>query len=256
MVSMQLNNALVEIVDAKSFAAAVADEIVASVNEAVSENGKCFLALAGGSTPSATYRLLSRPPRVKEFPWNKTYFFWGDERWAPQDSAQSNYHMTMETLFSGGHTPTRNIFPIDTSLKSPANAAAAYSKLISSQLASSADGIPIFDVLLLGLGNDGHTASLFPGFPALKSTDICLATDRPDGLQAVTLGRSVLCHARRVIFLVAGEDKAEMVQKVLEQNMAYQQAPAALYREMDGRVIWFLDTAAAKNLEKRQTESA
>jgi 6-phosphogluconolactonase len=245
---------LIEIVDSRSFGAALADEIVMLIQDSIDEHGTCCIALAGGSTPSSTYRLLGRPPHAQEIDWSKVHLFWGDERWVKQDDTQSNYRMTRETLIDHVSIPAENVHAVNTLADSPEEAANEYAATIQSVARTDEAGLSIFDLVLLGIGDDGHTASLFPGSPALSvgEKEICVATTRPDGAVRITLTPAVLKAAKNVVFMVSGESKAEVIQTVLEGPQDIEQFPATLFRSMTGRVAWFVDTAAAKRLEKEQ----
>lgn len=246
---------LIEIVQSRSFGAALADEIVMLIQDSIDEFGKCCIALAGGSTPSSTYRLLGRPPHAQDIDWSCVHLFWGDERWVKQDDTQSNYRMTRETLIDHVSIPSENVHPVNTLADTPEIAAQEYAETIRTVTRTNADGQSVFDLVLLGIGDDGHTASLFPGSPALSvgEKEVCVATTRPDGAVRITLTPAILRAAQNVVFMVAGDSKAEVIQNVLEGPENIDEYPATLYRSMSGRVAWFLDTAAAKRLEKEQT---
>lgn len=246
-----MNKPAIEIVATRSFSSAVADELVMLIRDAIDEHGKCTIALAGGSTPGSTYRLLSRQPYVSDIDWANVYLFWGDERWVGHDDTQSNYRMSRETLIDQVPIPEANIFPVDTTAASPEAAAEAYSKVIRNTVRTDGDSVA-FDLILLGIGDDGHTASLFPHSPVLSVPDseICVATTRPDGATRITLTPGVLKAASQVVFLVSGETKAGVVQKILQGPQNIEELPASLYHSMTGSVSWFLDTAAATRLEK------
>jgi 6-phosphogluconolactonase len=201
-----MSKANIEIIDEKSFSTAVAEEIVATINDCINERGKCSLSLSGGSTPSAIYRLLSRPPLIKEVNWAKVLIFFGDERWVDKESKNSNYLMIQETLLNNVKIPKNNISPINYSLTSAEESAKEYESIMKSTLSCDANGVPIFDIVLLGVGEDGHTASIFPGDEVALGTDrICVSAKRPDGLEAVTMTAKILKNARNVIFILKGQ---------------------------------------------------
>jgi len=246
----------IEISATRSFASAVADEVVVSIQDSIGDHGQCTIALAGGGTPSAMYRLLGRPPRVNDIEWDKVKLFWGDERWVSHDNDQSNYRMTRETLIASTVIPDTNVFPVNTGLSSIEAAVKDYNETIRQNVSPNSEGIPSFDLVLLGVGTDGHTASLFPGSDSLSASDqiSCVATQRPDGLDRISLTPSIFRNAKNVIFMISGEDKAEIVHHILEEDHSISEYPAMLYREMKGKVTWFVDTAAAKKLEREQEE--
>jgi 6-phosphogluconolactonase len=246
-------NVSVEIVDQKSFAGVVADEIVASITDSIHDHGRCLIALCGGGTPSNIYRLLARPPRVSDIEWDKVHIFWGDERWVPADHNRSNFRMTQETLLSHINIPAKNIHPVDTSLASAKKSAQVYEEEIRKTAGIKDKEIPVFDLVLLGLGEDGHTASLFPGSKAIageKKGVIACAVKHPDGDESrVTLAPGVLFSARQILFLVKGEGKSEILKKTLEGEEKVAEIPAQLYRKVSDNVTWFVDSAAATQLE-------
>ncbi len=242
----------VELVEPKLFAGVVADEIVASIQEAIQERGRCSVALAGGGTPSAIYRCLARPPRVSDVAWEKVSLFLGDERWVPADDNQSNFKMVSETLLSQITEAAPKAYPVDTSLPTPARGAEDYAKKIQSALGAGPNGLPVFDLVLLGIGEDGHTASLFPGSKALSDrTSIALAVQHPgDDRYRVTLGAGLLFGGRKILFMAKGEEKADIIKRVIEGDEPIEQLPACLYRNAAGQVTFFLDSSAGLKLNR------
>ncbi|MBN8551109.1 MAG: 6-phosphogluconolactonase [Deltaproteobacteria bacterium] len=243
----------VEVIEPKLFAGAVADEIVASVRDVVDEHGRCSIVLAGGSTPSSIYRMLTKPPRVEDVDWAKITMYWGDERWVPHTDNMSNFKMTQETLLSQLPSPGPQIFPVNTALSSPEAGAEAYSKTIATQEKLAAGQMPVFDIVLLGVGEDGHTASLFPKSEIIAkgSTRIAEAVKHPeDGKVRITLTPEALFKARHVFFIVKGDGKADVVKRVLEGNDPVLDVPARLYQQAADRVTFFLDSGAAQRLSK------
>jgi 6-phosphogluconolactonase len=242
---------VLEIVDPKSFAAAVADEIVASVTESIHDHGVCSIALAGGGTPSGIYRVLARPPRVSEIEWAQVHIFWGDERWFDIQDNRSNYRMAHETLLSQISIPEENVHRVKTELPSAEDGAADYERQIKEIVTVDDEGIPIFDLILLGVGEDGHTASIFPGDrQILSAPGMCAAVKNPASEEErITLLPRVIARARQILFLVSGGDKAEIISRVLEGG-EQPELPAQIYRQAEGRVTWFIDSAAAKHLQR------
>lgn len=243
-------NSHLEIVESKLYAGAVADEIMACIDEAISERGRCLIALAGGSTPGAIYRTLTKPPRVDGVAWDKVSLFWGDERWVAKDDNQSNFRMVQETLLSqiGGAGP--KVFAVDTSLASPEKAALAYHQLLSKELGPQG----AFDLVLLGIGEDGHTASIFPKSPVFSGGDnsLCRAVLHPEeNKPRITLTPTALLSARRILFLAKGEAKAEIVHRVLEGSEDPSILPARYFISRGKRVDVFLDSEASTKLSKR-----
>lgn len=245
--------ASIEVIEPRLFAGAVSDEIVASVREAIAERGRCSIVLAGGSTPGSIYRALSKPPRVEEVEWSAVTLYWGDERWVPHTDNMSNFKMTQETLLSQIPEPKPAFFPVDTSRASPADAAASYGAMIASNEKFVPGTFPTFDIVLLGIGEDGHTASLFPGSPLLEkaSQSLCAAVEHPeDGKPRITLTPPALLAARRIFFIVKGEGKSDVMKRVLEGNESASVLPSRLFLEAGDRVTFFLDSGAAQHLSR------
>lgn len=235
----------VEVVEPKLFTGVVADEIVASVRDSISERGKCSLVLAGGSTPGAIYRLLARPPRVSEVEWDKVDLFWGDERWVPLDHTHSNYRMANETLLSQIPQPKPRIHAVPTNLADAHQGALEYAKTIREIEGSS----PQFDIVLLGIGEDGHTASIFPHSSVIHDCpDLCAAIEHPQGGFRVTMSPQTIFGARKIIFIVKGDSKAETIFKVLGGAASVDELPARLYEPVAQKVTFFLDSGAAQRL--------
>ncbi len=219
----------------------VARHIVARAAEAISANGRFTLALAGGSTPRVVYsRLATRDSRL-ELDWQRTHVLWGDERCVPPDDLRSNYRMAKETLLERVPIPAPQIHRIRGE-DDPEKAAAEYEREIRELLASQG-----LDLVLLGMGEDGHTASLFPGQPAVHETARwVVAVPAPDGtMWRVTLTPAVLNMARNVTFVVSGASKALRLQQVLEGPVTPDVLPAQAIRPTHGRLTWMVDEAAA-----------
>lgn len=260
-----------EIVEAKLFAGVVADEIAQALGEAIEERGSASLVLAGGSTPASVYRALAVPPRIEAVPWSKVRVYLGDERWVPPNDALSNYRMAAETLLNniqarGESARGFSVFPVDTehagtAVGSPEMSARRYEEIIRANERSPAPGsIPEFDLVLLGMGDDGHTASLFPGAHVEAGRLVAVVAHPLDGAQKpggtrITMTSDLLTHARRIFFLVTGEGKASMLKQVLEDDGPEAQYPARLFKRARGAVTFFVDTGAARLLSRR-TETA
>jgi len=247
----------VEVIETKLFAAVVADEIVASVNDSLHDHGRCSLVLAGGKTPSVIYRTLAKPPRVGEIDWQKVLIYWGDERWVPKTDMQSNFKMVSETLLSFLPQPGPQVYPVDTSAPTPQNGAASYSALIAKTLNLQPGQAPIFDVVLLGMGEDGHTASIFPHSELLQQQShpaearICAAVPGPGGEgYRITMVPEVLFSAQRVLFIVRGDNKAAIIKRALEGAEGPLDLPARLFVESKAKVSWFVDSSAAQQLSR------
>jgi 6-phosphogluconolactonase len=233
--------------DAAALSQAAADEIARMIREAVERNGQCAVALAGGSTPRATYSELATGEKsgTRRLPWEKLHVFFSDERMVPPDHPDSNYRMAREALLSRVAIPSANVHPMDTELE-PTVAADRYQETIRKTL-SAEHGTPRFDLILLGMGADGHTASLFPDTKALGDETALVASNWVPRLQThrITFTFPLLNHARQVMFLVAGADKASVVCEVLRPKPGGPQHPAARVQPTQGRLFWLLDEAAA-----------
>jgi 6-phosphogluconolactonase len=233
--------------------AAAAEEIVNAANEAVAERGRFTIALSGGSTPKNLYNLLATNARTT-LPWDRMFFFWGDERHVPPTDADSNYRMTNEMMLSKVPVPPGNVFRIAAENPDAAAAAKAYEETLRKFFQLKEGEIPRFDLILLGMGPDGHTASLFPGTAGLQEKSRLVIANWVEKLKTARLSFTlpVLNAARCVAFLVSGTDKATVLKAVLEENVPGEQYPAKLVHPKDGKLIWFLDRAAASELKLTQ----
>ncbi|MGI6524174.1 MAG: 6-phosphogluconolactonase [Bdellovibrionota bacterium] len=236
-------NAKIETVEPGTFAGVVADEIVASILESVEERGQCSLVLSGGSTPSAVYRLLARPPHEQDIPWDKVHLFIGDDKWD-----NTNFRMVSETLLVHKRCPEANIHRIDTTVANPQAAAATYTQDIKDFFQLKDGDTPVFDVVLLGVGSDGHIASAFPDSTVVHDRESIACAVEHEGIDRITLTPHVLFNGRRILILVKGRDKAEIVQRVLSGEDTAQELPATLYKGANDRVTWFLCSEAAQLL--------
>ena len=227
-----------------------AEEVVHDANAAVKERGRFTIALSGGSTPKSLFNLLATNARTV-FPWDKTLFFWSDERHVPPTDPDSNYHMANEVMLSKVPVPPQNVFRMGAENPEATAVAAEYEKAIQKNFQLEAGAVPVFDLILLGMGPDGHTASLFPGTAALQEKSRLVVANWVEKLKThrLTFTLPVLNAARNVVFLVSGTDKASALKAVLEENVPGEQYPAKLVRPVNGRLIWFVDRAAASGLK-------
>lgn len=235
--------------DAPALMRLAAEELAARAEDAVAVRGRFTLALAGGSTPRALYALLSDPaaPYRARIPWDRAQLLFGDERCVPPDHPDSNYGMAARELLSRVAVPPASVHRMRGEDPDPERAARDYEAELCEVFALGEDERPRFDLVLLGLGPDGHTASLFPGTSALDETARLVAAPFVPRLGAhrLTLTYPVLDAARAVLFLASGADKAERVADVLERGA---DLPAARVRPADGELLWLLDAAAAARL--------
>ena len=229
--------------------AAAAEELVRTGNEAVRQRGRFTIALAGGSTPKSLYNLLATNARTT-LPWDHMFFFWGDERHVPPTDPESNYRMADEAMLSKVPVPPGNVFRVKTENPDAAAAAEDYEKTIRKFFVLEPGQFPRFDLILLGMGPDGHTASLFPGTTALQEKSRLVVANWVEKMKThrISLTLPVLNAARCVTFLVSGTDKAPALKAVLEENVSPEQYPAKLIKPSDGKLIWLIDRAAASQL--------
>lgn len=228
---------------------AAAEEVIRTATDAVKARGRFTIALSGGSTPRNLYTLIAANASAS-LPWDRMFFFWGDERHVPPNDPDSNFLMAKESLLSKVAVPPANIFPIPTENPDASAAAEAYEQTLRKFFALAPDEFPRFDLILLGMGPDGHTASLFPETVALQEKSRLVVANWVEKLKAsrITLTLPVLNAASNVFFLVSGTDKAAVLHEVLEGNAAAEKYPSKLVRPTDGRLIWFVDRAAASEL--------
>ncbi len=230
-----------------------ADLFIQTAKQSIASRGRFMAALAGGSTPEKSYILLSKPDRSAQIDWKRTFLFFGDERFLPLDNPDSNYNMANNALLSHVPIPDSQIFPVNTSLSSVQAAALDYDKTLQRIFQTQLDSNPPrFDLILLGLGDDGHIASLFPGSPSLQERARRVVSSPPGRLpppvDRVTFTYPVLNNARQVVFLAAGARKAEILHTVLDELPGYLSAPASGVIP-DGSLTWLLDKEAAANIQ-------
>jgi 6-phosphogluconolactonase len=240
--------------DVEELMRAAADEVARRADEAVREHGRFAWALSGGSTPRDLYRLLASPPHRDRMPWSAIHVFWGDERHVPPDHPDSNYRMAHEALLSKVPIPPAQVHRIKGEHPDARQAAEDYEQTLRACFQVSAGQRPRFDLILLGLGPEGHTASLFPGTQALHETRRLVVSSWVGKLftERITLTPPVLNNAAGVIFLVSGEEKALALKAVLEGPDEPEQLPAQLIRPAHGRLLWLVDRAAASLLQTGQ----
>jgi 6-phosphogluconolactonase len=233
--------------DAAAVFAAGADRVAASARQAVATRGRFTIALSGGSTPRGLYQQLVAEPRRGAMPWSSTHVFWGDERHVPPTDADSNYRMAVDALLSHAPIPSQQIHRIKAEESDARVAALMYEHDLREVFQIAPGVVPRFDCILLGLGGDGHTASLFPGTAALDVVDrLVVANDVPQmRTDRITLTFPVLNAAALVLFLVEGAGKSEIVPQVFASGARF---PAARVKPASGDLVWMLDRAAAAKL--------
>jgi len=237
--------------DATTLTRRAADEFLKSVNEAIAEKGSFTVALAGGSTPKALYSLLTEDPAYSsKIPWQKMHFFFGDERHAPPDSSESNFHMANQTLFSKGLVKPEQITRIRGEYADTEKAALEYEQALRAYFKLRDGEYPRFDLVLLGMGDEGHTLSLFPGTKALHATNRIVVRNWVGKLytERITLTVPAANQAKRVMFSVTHEDKALALKAVLEGPYEPEQLPAQFIQPVNGSLLWLVDQAAGSKL--------
>lgn len=231
-------------------ARSAAEIFIQLAEESIADHGVFRVALSGGSTPLSLYALLASEPFSERVDWSRTHFFWGDERVVPPDHPDSNFYRARQALFENVPVPEPNIFRIPAELR-PEQAAELYEEVLLRYF-SNVEEEEIrerarFDLALLGMGDDGHTASLFPGTPAIHEETRWVAAQWVDKLAAwrITLTPAILNRAAQVLFLVAGEGKSYTLQRVLYGSYQPDRYPAQAIQPEDGEVRWLVDEPAA-----------
>ncbi len=226
----------------------VGEAFVAAGRRRVTDRGRFVVALAGGNTPRLLYEFLARECR-ESLPWDRVHFFWSDERYVPPGHPDSNYRMAREALLDHIDVPPANIHRPETDLDDPDEAARRYERELQELLGDD----PRLDWVLLGLGEDGHVASLFPGSPLLSETErlVAVVHDSPKPPPTrLTMTLPIINDASEVHFLVTGEAKAEAVRATLEGPRDSRHVPAQAVQPAEGTLTWWLDSDAASLLKK------
>lgn len=231
---------------------AAAVVFVKLANAAVQAKGSFTVALSGGSTPKGMHSLLAAE-FASAVPWNKIFFFWGDERHVPPDHPDSNYRMAQETLLSKVPVDPAKVFRVHSENPSANTAAIEYEQTITAAFGTQDREIPRFDLIFLGLGPDGHTASLFPRTAALREHSRLVVANRVEKLHTdrITFTLPLINNAANVIFLVSGKDKAAAVEAVFNPGTAGEDFPAKLVNPPHGRLVWMLTEDAAAPVSER-----
>jgi len=230
-----------------------AEDFEKSCEESISKNGSVNIALSGGNTPKLFFEVLSKK-YLNKFDWNIMSFYWVDERCVPAESAESNFGEAERILFSNISTK-KNIHLIN-GANNPENEAVRYSDWIKKNLPAK-NNFPVFDLLLLGMGEDGHTASIFPDqMNLMNSKKVCEVAIHPvSGQKRITLTGRVINNATRIFFLVTGKGKAEVVKGIFNKENDYKKYPAAHISPNNGQLEWYFDSEAAGLLSKVKRET-
>jgi 6-phosphogluconolactonase len=237
--------------DPAALAEEAAGRFVAAAGAAIAARGRFTVALSGGSTPKALFGLLAGSPWVEQVEWANLHVYWGDERPVPPTDSQSNYKMAKDTLLDRVPIPAGQIHRIVAENPDPNAAANAYATTLRQTFGLAEGEFPRFDLIHLGLGTEGHTASLFPGSPALGETTRLAAAPWVEKLDTyrITLTPPVLNAAREVQFLAAGAEKAAIVKAIIQTPKNPDELPAQIVVPTDGALVWLLDEAAAGQLD-------
>lgn len=218
---------------------------VAAIEEAIAQRDRATLALSGGSTPRPLYEALAKA----DLPWGKIYVFWGDERYVPQDDPKSNARMTKEAWLNQVPIPAENIFPVPTGANDPAADAAQYEETLKKFFQSQPGEFPALDFVLQGMGDDGHTASLFPHTEALDVRDRLVTVGNHAGEPRITFTVPLINQGRKVVFLAAGENKQDAIAHVFSSEADGHDYPSKLIEPANGE-HWLLDGDAGQGLPK------
>ncbi len=239
--------------DVPALIARTAERIAQAAETSISLRGRFSLVLSGGSTPKVLYELLASDPWKSRIDWSNVHLFWEDERWLPSSNPQNNYRMTYTALTSKVPIPAANVHAIHTDSGTPEESAQQYERVIAEFFGNSP---VVFDVILLGLGTNGHTASLFPHRPTLHAEKHTVVADFVEEVKMdrITLTAPVLNAAYEIGFLVTGAEKAEVVQEIVEGPYDPERLPAQLIRPSHGKLTWYLDALAAARLPRHILE--
>lgn len=245
-ITMELQNNVYVFTSAGALALAGANIVLNAARAAIKARDKFVIALSGGNTPKQLYSLLATPPFKNEMPWNKTFVFWGDERCEPADSDENNSHSAKVLFLDKVNIPESNIYPVCVSLK-PKKAAEVYANRIASFFRPST---PQFDLILLGLGENGHTASLFPNSNMVFKPEEIVKEVYVTELKKyrITMTPALINQARQILFLVEGENKAGILNSVLTSDFKPDQFLAQLIKPVNSNLDWFTDKYAASLL--------
>ncbi len=221
----------------------------------VTKNGRFIVALSGGSTPREMHRLLAEEPYRLDVPWDKTHIFWVDERCVPENNPASNYGVAKKDFLDRISIPLEQIHPMPGEAP-PEDGAILYTRELQKNFQLEEGDFPVFDLIVLGVGKDGHTASLFPGHGALKERErwVVAVKGGVPNVSRLTMSYPVLNHARQTVFLASGKEKAEILKTLLENSRA--QLPAQNVQPINGKLTWLLDRDAASLLTGEMTREA
>lgn len=232
--------------DAEQLIQRATELVVAAAQSAVAERGKFTIALSGGSTPKPLYESLA----TQDLPWSQVHVFWGDERYVPPTHPDSNAGMARQAWLDHVPLPAENIHIMQTEASDPAEAAQAHEAHLHNFFGTASGQFPPFDVILLGIGPDGHTASLFPHTEALQVCDRNITVGSKEGQPRLTFTVPLLNQARCVLFLVTGANKQTALEHIFAEQADSLHWPARLIKPQAGQLIWLLDSAAGQTLQR------
>jgi len=230
---------------------AAAELVVRVVNETLETQDRVALCLSGGSTPREFYSLLACEPYCRQIPWDKVHIFWGDERYIPLSEPDNHYRMAMDLFLSKVQIPSKNIHRMAVEISDPDEVAKQYESDLKIFFEVLGESMPQFDLTFLGMGADGHTASLFPETTALEEDTRWVVSNFVPrrGLTRMTLTFQILNQSRNIVFLVSGSSKAEMLRTVLQGSQNTSLLPAQLICPESGHLMWFVDQDAGSQLD-------
>ena len=232
--------------------AATTERIADCMEQAIQKNGLCNMALSGGKTPGGIFSLLASNPYRDRLDWSRLHIFWGDERMVPPEHQDSNFRLVQETLLDHIKMPDENVHRMRGEI-APEEAAKEYAELLHDHFKGS---LPCFDLMLLGLGEDGHTASLFPETDAVEECEkhaVAVFVPKLDAWR-VTLTLPVLNAARKILFLVSGKSKSKMVQRIMSNKQPAKEIPATMVNPQNGEIHWMMDSEAMVLINKSARE--
>jgi 6-phosphogluconolactonase len=237
--------------DAAAVARGVADLIAEKALQSKLSGQKCSIAVSGGSTPKALFELLAEEEYRTTIAWEAILLFWVDERCVPPAHAESNYGMTYDALLQYAFIPAENVFRMKGE-EIPGNEALRYGKLLH-QLLPARNSMPVFDLILLGMGDDGHTASIFPDQMHLLNSDkaVEVATHPVSGQKRITLTGPAINEARQLVFMITGQGKADIVATIVEKKEVAKKYPASYVHDTTGKTEFYMDKAAAAKLKQQ-----
>ena len=221
------------------------DVMVFNLKEAIAQRDRATVVLSGGSTPKPLYASMAKA----DLPWDKIYVFWGDERYVPHDHEKSNVRMVREVWLNQVSIPEENVFPMPTGASDPEADAVEYAETLKAFFQTGSGEFPAFDFVLQGMGDDGHTASLFPGTEALDVRDRLVTVGNHDGEPRITFTVPLINQGRKVVFLVAGENKQEALSQVFSEDADPYVYPSKFIDPASG-AHWLMDAAAGKGVPK------